>query len=149
MIGRGGRRLGDIAAWLATLTRFRFPQMPRRDLQREARGRQEPGATRHGVERAEVQVLAPFVRFAAVERGRFDLPPRAVDARGDHAERHVRGIEPVMRDWRDRVRHRRDPMRIGDRSERRLGRRSAEQLPPRAAPERAVVFAESSIAKSC
>ena len=68
--------------------------------------------------RPEIESSAPnskirpvVVGFAAVENGPLRLPAAAVDTGRDHAEREMRGIEPVMRNGRQRIRHRGYAMR--------------------------------------
>ena len=81
-----------------------------------------------------------FVGLAPVEHRGLRLPARSVDARRHDPERHVCGVEPVVRQRRDRVRHRRRPVRKRHRAERRFGRRPSKYLPAQAARQRRVVL---------
>lgn len=49
-----------------------------------------------GIEAAEIEVVAVFVGLAAVEEGAFELHGFGEEARGEDAERNMRGVLPVV-----------------------------------------------------
>ena len=80
-----------------------------------------------------------LVGFAGVERRHFRLPPGSRDAGRHETEGNVRRVEPVMGDRRDRIRHRRRTVWKAGRTERRLARKAAVEVPSQLPAERPLV----------
>src|SRR4029079_7502257 len=66
--GHGCRQLVYVVSRLRPFARSRIIQLTTRELQRQVCRRQPPDPARHGVERAEVDVLSVLIRLASVER---------------------------------------------------------------------------------
>src|SRR6185437_565170 len=90
-----------------------------------------------GVEYAGLDVPPILIRLAAVEARAFQLPVPPGDARRDHAEADMRGIEPVVADRRLRRIQAREAVHEGRRAEVRLAWQAAidEEAPLVAEPD--------------
>src|SRR5262249_41465570 len=80
---------------------------------------------RIGIESAQIDIPAIFIRLAAVEPRAFELPDARVKASGRDAVRDVRCVLPVVAEGRDGVVLRRGTMHVCDWPERRLPRWAA------------------------
>src|SRR4051794_9535215 len=82
---------------------------------------QPPGVR---VELERIEIPSALIRLAAIEYRRFELPFMCEYARGDHTERDVRRVLPMVTYRCEGVVRRGRPMHERDRSEGRLTRGS-------------------------
>ena len=129
----------DVRSWLRRELGFGFFEVAGRYLQRQTVRGQQRETPRERIERTEIEVPAVLVGLAAVEGGHLHLPATIVDASRDEPERDVRRIEPVVRDRRNRIQHRRHAMRESDRAERWFPCESAINLPAQRTAQRPIV----------
>jgi len=81
-----------------------------------------------------------LVGFAAIEDRAFRFPLLAEHSGGHHAVGNVRGVEPVMRNRRDRIRERRETMWKRDRAQRWFACEAAIELPCHGGGQRTLVL---------
>ena len=140
VVGGGGGQAFDVGPRLRRELGLRFLEMPGRHLHDEVVGRHQAEPARQRIERAEVEVRTLFIGLAAVEDRQLPFPSPVVDTGGDHPEGDVRGVEPVVRDGRNRVGDRRGAMWKRDGPERRLAGEAGIDLPAQRPAQRAIVI---------
>ena len=126
---------------VAGLEQLGLVQIAVRGLQRPVRSKPEPHARRPRVRRAEIEVVAMLVGFAAMEYGSFEGQRPAIDAGEHHAARQVCRVEYMVRQRRRRILRARRPVHERRRTEcgvahRRGGKRRVHAPAERHAPRR-------------
>src|SRR4051812_36085906 len=100
----------------------------------------EPDPAGPAVNSPGIDVPAVFVWFPSVESTCFESELSVTDPGCNHLIRNMRGILPVMGERSLRKFHRRCPMRIGDRTERRVAHRRIADVKKRVLVHRSGVL---------
>ncbi len=142
VVGRRSGDTSDVDSRAGIVRSFSLGKVARRELQGHGGRRHEPEAAGVPVEGSEVEVGASLVGFAAVEDRGFGLPSLVVDTAGHDTEGNVGRVEPVVRNRRERIWHRRQAVGISGRAEGRLARRPTIRVPAQAPRKRPIVFSD-------